>query len=622
MPMLFNVRRKDQYVTVSSAPELNPTNTCTFEAVCTLVEDSDAPTILSRPYRTSWEPPFVVYRIGFCGKTRKPEFQLLFENEPELTTIVGERAIELDTSTHLAGTYDGTWMRLYVNGILVASEEKEGKLQTTVQPTVFATRSSTDVGGMLVGTLQEIRIWNVARSGDDINLWKNRLLPVEPQPDGLVCLWEGEPGPPEEITDLLQKGFANEEARLIHFVQWYAGQYNAHSQSLLQENVRRYYGEGIRSVRFYRACDGYITLYSPDYSGLMKAVENEPERGELEFLVCDRQEESVSKLMQDWTANKLKILIPPIERSVADKWTLPPDVDDPSAATVTPAVLESSVKLPVLSISPKVSVENGLVKAIVPERIRVISPIIETSPDEIVRQFTWSFADIWLGGLTRELLHLPNTVHFLYADAQVLQWCVDLSLPPERLVDDGPNQAIEALRSLIKEFEALLDKEGVDEVQDIQPFLSERRHWVLLSPSCKDVWPQKMLGNKWKVDFVVRESDDTYAAIEIESPNFQLYTKGLNPHHKLTHAEQQVRDYCEYVDQNRDSVEREEGLSGIYRPKGVVVIGRRSSLDGDAMRKLVARNADAGRYTVMVYDDLIDRVRALVDSVAALIGAH
>jgi hypothetical protein len=421
---------------------------------------------------------------------------------------------------------------------------------------------------------------------------------------------------------LLQKGFTAQETMLIHFVHWYAAQYNAHSRSLLQENVRTHYGEALRSVRFYRAHDGYITLYYPEYSDFMQAVEFKPEPGQVELLVHDRPDESVTELMQDWTANKLKILTPPVGKSVAEKWTSPPDVDDPSAATVTRVVLESSVKLPVLFISPKVSIKDQVVKAIIPERIRVIAPIVELSPGEAVRQFNWSFADIWLGGLTRDLLHLPNTVHFLYADGQVLQWCVDLSLSPDRLVDDGPNQAVEVLRSLIKEFQSLLDQHDVDEVQDIQPFLSERRHWVLLSPSCRHVWPQKLLGNKWKVDFVVRESDDTYTAIEIESPNFPLYTKSLDPHHKLTHAEQQVRDYCEYIDQNRDSVDREEGLSGVYRPRGIVVIGRRSSLNSRAMRKLVARNADAGRYTVMVYDDLIDRVRALVDSVAALVGSH
>lgn len=620
--MLFNVRRKDQYVTVTSASKLNPIEGCTFEAICTLVEDSADPTILSRPLHATWETPFVVYRLGFRGETRIPEFQLLFEDEQDLTTILAEHPIERNCPTHIAGTYDGKRMRLYVNGVLVASHEKRGKLQSSGQPTVFATRSTTDVGGMLVGIFQEIRIWSVARTSEDINLWKSRLLPVEPPPEGLEGLWEGEPGPPDEISeDLLNSGFTIEEAMLLHFAYWYAGQFNAHSRTLLQEVTRRYYGEEIRSVYFCRARDGYFALYSSEYSELARSWSRRPEVGEVELICGDRRDASVTELVQSWTNNQLRIATPPIGKSLDDEWTLPADVDNASGAMVTPRALQSSAGLPVFTIFPEVFVENQVVKEIVPERIRVISPMVEVSPGETVRQFTWSFADIWLGGLTRDLLHLPNTVRFLYADAQALQWCVDLSLPPEQLVDDGPSHALEAMKSMITNFELLLDKEGVDEVQDIQPFLSDRRHWVLLAPTCKSVWPQKMLGNKWKVDFVVREADDTYAAIEIESPKFPLYTKGLDPHHKLTHAEQQVRDYCEYVDQNRDTVEREEGLPGIFRPKGTVIIGRRSSLNDDTKRKLVARNADAGRYTIMVYDDVIDRVRALVDSVAALVGS-
>ena len=171
------------------------------------------------------------------------------------------------------------------------------------------------------------------------------------------------------------------------------------------------------------------------------------------------------------------------------------------------------------------------------------------------------------------------------------------------------------LKSLLHEFQELLDKPDVDEVRDIQPFLADPRRWILLSPTRKHVWPQKWLCNKFKVDFEVQESDDSYTAIEIESPQFPIYTKALDPHHKLTHAEQQVRDYCEYVDQNRDSVEREEGLPGIYRPRGVVIIGRRKMLTPEALRKLVARNREHGRFTVMVYDDLIDRVKAVMDAV-------
>ena len=131
-----------------------------------------------------------------------------------------------------------------------------------------------------------------------------------------------------------------------------------------------------------------------------------------------------------------------------------------------------------------------------------------------------------------------------------------------------------------------------------------------------------MLGSKYKVDFVVKETTDTYVAIEIESPNKRVYKPGkeVDPYSEFTHAEQQVRDYCNYIDWNRDSVEREEGLDGIFRPRGLVVIGRRRDLSVEGARKLKERNADSGRYTVIVYDDLIDQAREMVNRLRLLVS--
>ena len=188
MPLLFNVRCKDQYATISDEPHLNPLKAITLEAVCSLYEDGRDPTVIARPAGRKWEPPYVVYRLGFHGTTRLPEFQLLFQSDASLTTIRSDRPVDLRRETHLAGTYDGSSMRLYVDGMLVASFKKPGSLAKSEQPTVFATRSSTEPGGMFVGTLAEFRIWSNARSIEELNLWKRRLLPVQPPPPGLsVC---------------------------------------------------------------------------------------------------------------------------------------------------------------------------------------------------------------------------------------------------------------------------------------------------------------------------------------------------------------------------------------------------------------------------------------------------
>jgi hypothetical protein len=128
MPYYFNVGATGQFAKLTNSPVLNPKESVTFEGVCTLLGDGQDPTIIARPAKVNWEPPYVVYRLGFYGSSRIPEFQLLFENDEEVTAIRGEQTLELSKPTHLAGTYDGSQMRLYVNGIVVASTRKTGKL--------------------------------------------------------------------------------------------------------------------------------------------------------------------------------------------------------------------------------------------------------------------------------------------------------------------------------------------------------------------------------------------------------------------------------------------------------------------------------------------------------------
>ena len=618
MPFLFNVRRKDQYVTISEVPELNPSKAITLEAVCALHENGQDPTVIARPTGRGWEPPYVAYRLGFQGTTRLPEFQLLFESDTSLTTIRSERPVELQRASHLAGTYDGVSMRLYVDGTLVSSLQKPGSLAKSDQPTVFATRSSTQPGGMFVGTLAELRIWSRARSIEEINLWKRRLLPVQPPADGLVGLWPGEPGPPDEMHEgLTAIGFSLEEVTLVHWSQWYALQYNRHSKDVLTESASAYYPTEIRFVMFVRAKDGYFALYAMDYpEGLCEAT-GITKDAPLPIVPFDRRNQTVSEVIQLWTDNHLKVLVPNVGDALEEAWSPPPDVPEASDVMISPTLRDDGVTIPQLTVSAMAEIEQGHITKLCPGRIRAISPLVQTSEGSFVRQFTWLFADFWFGELTREVLHLPNTVQLLLADLQVLQWTMDLALPAQDVVSNASKNADTVIRKVLDDFERLLDKPQVDEVADIQPFLADPKHWILLSPNRKHVWPQKKLGNKWQVDFLIRESDDSYTAVEIESPNFPLFTKALDPHHKLTHAEQQVRDYCEYIDQNRDTVEREEGLTRIFRPRGMVVIGRRKMLSDDAMRKLVARNRDAGRYTVMVYDDLIDRVNSILSAIEA-----
>ena len=82
-------------------------------------------------------------------------------------SCVSPAALALNTWTHLATSYDGTTMRLYVNGTQVATRAQTGALATSDGPlrfggnTVWAASSSP-------GRLDELRVYNRALTAAEV----------------------------------------------------------------------------------------------------------------------------------------------------------------------------------------------------------------------------------------------------------------------------------------------------------------------------------------------------------------------------------------------------------------------------------------------------------------------
>jgi hypothetical protein len=80
--------------------------------------------------------------------------------------LYGPAAPLLNTWTHLAGTYDGTTMRFYVNGTQVATQPQTGAISTSTDPLQIG--GDTIYNQYFQGTIDEVRIYNVALSAAQI----------------------------------------------------------------------------------------------------------------------------------------------------------------------------------------------------------------------------------------------------------------------------------------------------------------------------------------------------------------------------------------------------------------------------------------------------------------------
>lgn len=97
-------------------------------------------------------------------------------NEVTSTNVV----LSLNTWQHVAGTYDGVKMRLYVNGIPVDSFATTASI-TNASTTNLLLGSNLTYGRYFQGMMDEVRIWNIALDSAAINANMNRELCVRPK---------------------------------------------------------------------------------------------------------------------------------------------------------------------------------------------------------------------------------------------------------------------------------------------------------------------------------------------------------------------------------------------------------------------------------------------------------
>jgi hypothetical protein len=156
----------NDWVTVADAASLDLTSALTLEAWL-------YPTTLSawRTVVLKEQPGSLVYGLYANDDQNRPNATVYLGSELDTR---GTSRLPLNTWTHLAATWDGTTLRLYVNGTQVSSRALAGTLPTSAGPLRFG--GNAVWGEWYRGRLDEIRVYNRALTAAEIQADMSRAI--------------------------------------------------------------------------------------------------------------------------------------------------------------------------------------------------------------------------------------------------------------------------------------------------------------------------------------------------------------------------------------------------------------------------------------------------------------
>ena len=182
-------------VVIADNSVLNPTSAITVEAWI---------------YANSWKPQIWAGTIvgkqvgspdrGYCltvGEGGKAEFTVAIDNSWQKAT--SPAVLTLAAWHHVAGVYDGTTISIYINGVLQNSTPYTGTIDASTGTDLNIGENPTWSGRVFNGRIDEVRIWNIARSQTEI--FDNMTVNIDPATTGLMGYWKFDDATGATLTD-------------------------------------------------------------------------------------------------------------------------------------------------------------------------------------------------------------------------------------------------------------------------------------------------------------------------------------------------------------------------------------------------------------------------------------
>ncbi len=115
---------------------------------------------------------------------------------------------------HLAGTYDGGALAVFVNGVRIKSERASGQMYSDKSDLIIGRGDPEfSFGEYFHGAVDEIRIWNVPRSQEQIQSTMN--APLTGKEEGLVAYWNFDADTAKDLSPNGNDGQAGGDAKIV-----------------------------------------------------------------------------------------------------------------------------------------------------------------------------------------------------------------------------------------------------------------------------------------------------------------------------------------------------------------------------------------------------------------------
>jgi hypothetical protein len=148
-----------------------------------------------KPMAPDWSPGHTVFQYGGSGTGAGfgvdmdmfPMMELYVH--PASTSLLFASGITQEEWFHLAATYDGMQLKAFVNGVDKGTKKMTAALATTMTP---LTAGGANARYFFSGSIDELRVWNVARTATEIQ--STMSVRLTGREAGLVGYWRFDEG--------------------------------------------------------------------------------------------------------------------------------------------------------------------------------------------------------------------------------------------------------------------------------------------------------------------------------------------------------------------------------------------------------------------------------------------